>query len=178
MKVKLALDFSSRWLTRGFTRKGLAKIVLLVSLFILIAQPVMALEVSDVSGEFICMCGCNLILRDCSGMQCGVYDRLTNLIRDKIRQGMGKEQIFQFMKINFKEVILAAPEKKGFNLTAWIMPFAVVLAGAFGLYQILNIWVKRTSGQAGVSVASEEPKKKVSSKYSKQIAEELKEFRW
>lgn len=144
------------------------------------AQPVMALEVSDVSGEFICMCGCNLILRDCSGMQCGVYDRLTNLIRDKIRQGMGKEQIFQFMKVNFKEVILAAPEKKGFNLTAWVTPFAVVFAGALLLYQVLGGWVRKQalntySDTGDVEVKA---KKKVNSKYSKRVAEELKEFRW
>lgn len=152
----------------------------LVLVFVFMAQPVMALEVSDVSGEFICMCGCNLILRDCSGMQCGVYDRLTNLIRDKIRQGMGKEQIFQFMKVNFKEVILAAPEKKGFNLTAWVTPFAVVFAGALLLYQVLGGWVRKQalntySDTGDVEVKA---KKKVNSKYSKRVAEELKEFRW
>lgn len=157
----------------------LAQVILLISLFVFMAQPAMALQVSDVSGEFICMCGCNLVLKDCSGMQCGVYSRLTNLISDKIRQGMGKEQIMQFMKINFKEVILAAPEKKGFNLIAWIMPFAVVLAGAFLLYQVLGSWVRKESAVARETVGkSQKPKKSVSKKYSQQIEQELKEFRW
>jgi len=155
-------------------------LIVLVIFFVSLAVPAMALQVSDVSGEFICMCGCNLILRDCSGMQCGVYDRLTSLIQDKIRQGMGKEQIFQFMKVNFKEVILAAPEKKGFNLTAWITPFAVVIAGALVLYQVLGGWVRKQALDTGSSASEEvkEAKKKVSSKYSKRVAEELKEFRW
>jgi len=133
-----------------------------------------ALEVNDVAGEFICNCGCNEILTSCE-MECG--KRLRATIKDKIRIGMGKDQIIQYMKVNFSEALLAAPEKTGFNWVAWITPFAVVILGGVAIEQAIRRWTGRRDedgdgggeGKAGPAVDK---------KYSDRVEAELKDFGW
>src|SRR3989304_7197727 len=108
--------------------------------------PAAALQVNDVAGEFIWNFGSNKLLSHCE-MPCGV--ELRGFIKEQIRKGLGEEQIIQYMKVNFKEAILAAPEKKGFNLVAWITPFAVVGAGAFLINRVVNQWASRRRDGGG-----------------------------
>ena len=86
----------------------------------------MALVVSDVAKEFVCNCGCNKMLTDCD-MQCG--EQLRGVIAAKIGEGWDKPRIMDLLVRNYGEKLLAAPTKSGFNLTAWVTPFAAILLG-------------------------------------------------
>jgi len=66
--------------------------------------------------------------------------------------------------------VLSAPPKKGFNLAAWVTPFAALLFGVGVVYVTLKRWVRREK-QNHSSVVIEEDER-----YTRQLEKELKEF--
>jgi cytochrome c-type biogenesis protein CcmH len=76
-------------------------------------------------------------------MACKSAEQLTFEASQYVDQGMGKDAILAAFVQKYGEQILAAPTKRGFNLTAWILPFVGLIAGAFGIVIILKKWVKR-----------------------------------
>lgn len=134
-----------------------------------------AVEVRDVAGEFICNCGCNQMLNDCQ-MQCGKDLRAT--IQTKIEAGMGRDQITKYMKTNFSEALLAAPEKTGFNLVAWITPFAVVVIGGVLIEVAIRRWTRRRGDDDGDDGDGHKSGPNVDKKYGDRVNQELKEFGW
>jgi cytochrome c-type biogenesis protein CcmH len=67
------------------------------------------------------------------------------LIRQKLTQGESKEQIVRYFVDISGEEILAAPPKRGFALTAWLLPAFVLLNGA-GLILVLTLrWARQRS---------------------------------
>jgi len=55
-------------------------------------------------------------------------------IQQLIDQGQSKDQILNYYVGIYGEKILAEPPKKGFFLSAWIMPFVGFLFGSFVVY--------------------------------------------
>ena len=47
------------------------------------------------------------------------------------------------MMDTYGETLLAAPTKKGFNLTAWVTPFLAILVGGCLVVLTLIRWTKR-----------------------------------
>ncbi len=137
----------------------------------LFAPPALALVVTDVAKEFICNCGCNNLLPDCN-MECG--DQLRGVIAAKIKAGWDKPRIMDFLVKNYGETLLAAPTKSGFNLTAWITPFAAVLAGGVMISLAIGEWVARRRAAQRVRLVS--PTTAVEGKYLDRVDEELKHF--
>ncbi|MDP1809570.1 MAG: cytochrome c-type biogenesis protein CcmH [Actinomycetota bacterium] len=157
-------------------RKVFVVMIATILLLQALTTTAMALEVNDVAGEFICNCGCNQGLASCE-MSCA--KELRGFIKDKIDQGMGKEQIVQYMKVNFSEALLAAPEKTGFNWVAWITPFAVVIIGGVAIELAIRRWAGRRGDEDdGGAGGDHKVGPAVDKKYSDRVNEELKEFGW
>jgi cytochrome c-type biogenesis protein CcmH len=135
------------------------------------AQAALALVVSDVAKEFICNCGCNKMLPDCD-MQCG--EQLRGVIAAKINEGWDKPRIMDLLVRNYGEKLLAAPTKSGFNLTAWVTPFAAILLGGVMISLAVGEWVARRRAAQRVRLAS--PAALVEGKYLDRVDEELKYF--
>lgn len=143
-----------------------------------------AFTYNDVASEFMCQCGCNLVLKDCETMVCGIKDKLKVSINGMIDSGKTKAEIIKVMRVNYKDQILSAPPKEGFNWTAYITPFALVIMGGAGITYILNMWVKRRD-ELLVPVAGDNGDKKrskksapIDKKYSDQLNKELDDLRW
>ena len=51
---------------------------------------------------------------------------------------MSEEQIIQSYVDQYGETVLSAPPRKGFHLTAWILPFAAFLIGGSILFVYLK----------------------------------------
>ena len=149
----------------------LSRFGIILFLFLLFASPVRAdtPTVSDISKEFICQCGCGRVL---DSHVCETQEAMTALIEQQIADGQTKEQIIQFFVAQYGEEVLASPPKRGFNLTAWILPFAVILGGGGIIYISLKKWVKRgKQSQASVETEEEEDEK-----YRHQLEKELDDF--
>jgi len=72
-------------------------------------------------------------------------------IEKMIDAGMNREQILGVFRAKYGEKILSAPEARGFNALAWLMPFAALLFGAAGILVALARWHAQPSPPAAAS---------------------------
>lgn len=112
--------------------------------------------VGEIKKSLICLCDCNMTVEACEGaMTCEAAGKLTTEAQQLIAKGMDKSQILASFISHYGEHILAAPTKKGFNLTAWILPFAAIIIAGVSIVTILRRWVHRSQRQNGNAKANE-----------------------
>ena len=132
-----------------------------------------AATASDLSKQFICQCGCNMVLLNCSHVECMARNTMATLIEQTLARGQSEEQIIQFFVAQYGEQVLAAPPKRGFNLMAWTLPFTAILFGGMVICTALKKWVRREvhSRTADIAEACESDEK-----YQHQLEQELERF--
>ena len=86
---------------------------------------------------------------------------------NQIDQGKSDNAIMAYFVEKYGTTVLAAPPASGFNLAAWIMPFAALGIGA--LMVLFFVWRFR-SRWAGVPVDEN------LTKYQQKVEEELEKF--
>jgi cytochrome c-type biogenesis protein CcmH len=69
--------------------------------------------------------------------------RMKQFIRRRIAAGDSKSEIKDQLVAQFGKGVLAAPEQKGFDLLAWVLPIVGVLTGAAVLTLLLWRWTRR-----------------------------------
>lgn len=157
---------------------SLKKILLTVALsaVLLSTTPVLAdsATASEIADELICQCGCGMLLSNCTHAECSSRDAMTAVIGQKLDQGESKEQIIDYFVSQYGERVLSSPPKTGFNLVAWLLPFAAILAGGVVIYLSLKAWVRR--GNRHQADATGEIIEEEDEAYRQQLKEELDEF--
>lgn len=153
--------------------------VLLIAVLVISFDPsIFALTLEEVSNELVCQCGCGLVLENCNHSDCGVAIPMRDTIRERIARGETKEQIVGFFVGKYGEIVLAAPTRRGFNLTVWLMPFLGIATGAGFVVLLIMAWVRRrreSLAQTEEEEATSSPPK--NDEASEQIfKEELKDF--
>jgi cytochrome c-type biogenesis protein CcmH len=79
--------------------------------------------------------------------QVPIARQMRQLVREKLSQGASRQEILDFFSDNYGPDILASPPKSGFNLVAWVLPIAGVLAAlAAGVLAIRSMTVRRPVG--------------------------------
>ena len=63
---------------------------------------------------------------------------LKNQIREKLKAGMGEEQILQFMVARYGDFVLYKPPVKATTVPLWFGPFALMFAALAGLFYYLR----------------------------------------
>ena len=91
---------------------------------------------ADLEGEVMCPV-CNTTL-DQSNSQAAT--QIERFISQRIAAGDSKQQIKDRLVAEYGPQILAAPPKKGFNLLAWLLPFAGLFGGALVLAALAWRW--------------------------------------
>jgi len=136
------------------------------------AQQVSSFEIQK---SLACFCGCKMTLEGCqSVMTCPEGVPLKKEIEEYIRQGKNKEEILAAFVGKYGESILAAPTKRGFNLTAWVLPFLLISFGAGLLYTLARAWAaKSTPTDTEETKANTVP---FDPNYEARFEEELKKF--
>ncbi len=100
----------------------------LLAALVLAAPASAAVSFTDVEDEVMCtVCGTplNLAPQDAPFAQ-----RERAYIRRLIAQGDSKEQIKDALAKQYGDEVLALPKNEGFNLAAYLVPIAVILAAA------------------------------------------------
>jgi cytochrome c-type biogenesis protein CcmH len=69
-----------------------------------------------------------------------IADRMRSFIRARIAEGDTKSEIKSKLVDQFGESVLAAPPKHGFNLLAWLLPFAGLGLGGAALAVLARRW--------------------------------------
>ncbi len=55
---------------------------------------------------------------------------MKNEVRDLLAAGYSREQVLEYFEQSYGEFIRLAPHARGFNLTVWLAPLALLLLGA------------------------------------------------
>lgn len=97
--------------------------------------------ITSVGNKLICMCGCTNVLPNCVHKECMVRDEMLTAIGTQLVAGKSEAEIIQSFVNQYGPQVLSAPTKKGFNLTAWILPFVALAAGGAIVYYLLKSWV-------------------------------------
>ena len=124
----------------------------------------------DLENQLMCKCDdkCGKVLINCT---CSTSDKTRAKFTKMLESGLTVEQIVKMQVDEYGETVLSAPTKFGFNLTAWVTPFAALVAGGFGVRKVLQAWVGKKDESVSVETPVTEPK--VSEKYSKRLKDEL-----
>jgi cytochrome c-type biogenesis protein CcmH/NrfF len=115
----------------------------------LLSTPAPAATVSpqeQVERGLMCFCGCtDLTVKVCN---CGTAARIKEDVAGRLSSGATVEQVIAAYVAQYGEQIRSAPDKKGFNLLAWTIPFAAIaVAGLFIL-----AFVRRAGARTGAPI--------------------------
>jgi cytochrome c-type biogenesis protein CcmH len=90
----------------------------------------------DVEDEVMCVeCGTALNVSTAA-----VADQERAFIRDRIAEGMSKDQIKEALVAEYGPDVLAVPAGGGFNVTAWLVPVALAAFAALGVAGLWRRW--------------------------------------
>lgn len=72
-----------------------------------------------------CTCGCNLDVFTCrtTDFTCGTSPAMHQVVLARMDSGMTAEQVVAAFELQYGQSVLMQPPRRGFNWTAYIMPF-------------------------------------------------------
>lgn len=132
--------------------------------------------IGEITQALTCTCGCNMVVGACEGaMECSSARAITEEVTRLVSKGKSRDQIIKYFVEKYGEKILSAPTKKGFNLTAWILPFLSIVLGGGLLYLFLSkcLTYKRTKTD---HKDNSDDMLNIDKQYMERINNELKEY--
>jgi cytochrome c-type biogenesis protein CcmH len=140
-------DFIMRLKLRPFKAKALAAglkglLVALVVCFSLGATDPGA-RFNDLGHKMMCQCSCGQVMLECNHVGCPVSPVMRDELSAGIANGLNDSLILQSFVQKYGAVVLAAPTTEGFDLVAWIMPFAVSAIALLGTIFLVRHWAKQ-----------------------------------
>ena len=99
---------------------------------------------NNLNHRLMCVCGCNELLGECNHVSCPSSGPELAELRADLAASMNDRQIFAAFAAKYGVTVLAAPPTRGFDLIAWIAPFAVLLAAILGTVLLVRRWAIHT----------------------------------
>ena len=96
-------------------------------------------QVNAVARQLYCPVCENIPLDVCGTQACAQW---RELIREKLGQGWGEEQIKNYFAAQYGDRVLAMPPPHGLNWLVYIIPPLAILAGIFIIYSAFRAWKK------------------------------------
>jgi cytochrome c-type biogenesis protein CcmH/NrfF len=97
--------------------------------------------------QMMCMCGCNQVLLECNHVGCAYSERMRNELTAGLERGDSDSLVLQSFVQKYGNTVLSAPTSSGFNVIAWIMPFAVFAAASALTVWLVRLWKARPVAQ-------------------------------
>jgi cytochrome c-type biogenesis protein CcmH/NrfF len=97
---------------------------------------------NNLGRKLICTCGCAQGLLGCDHVGCPNRGGEMDQLRSGIASGQSDSLILQGMVERWGATVLGAPTTQGFDLVAWIMPFAVAAVALIGTILLVRNWAK------------------------------------
>lgn len=148
-------------------------IFLSACLFFGTGLPAWGQQWQDVAGDLMSPACPGRTLLNCTS---GQAEQWRELIRQKLANGESKAQVLQYFVEMNGESILAAPPKRGFALTAWLLPIFLLLNGAGLIIILTRKWAKRPQEDKRDSMINLPSPSLENDPYITRLRSELKEF--
>jgi cytochrome c-type biogenesis protein CcmH len=97
-------------------------------------------RINTLSHHLMCQCGCAQLLGECDHVGCPDRDKELSELTAAIDSGLSDQQIMDAFAAKYGATVLAAPTTKGFDLVAWVAPFAVFAAALAGTILLIRRW--------------------------------------
>jgi len=110
---------------------------------------------NKVGGKLMCTCGCAQLLLGCDHVGCPNRGEEMDRLRSGISSGLSDSAILDGFVEQYGVVVLAAPPGKGFNILAWIMPFAVSALALIGTILLVRNWARNQPKLAAQSAPAQ-----------------------
>ena len=94
----------------------------------------------DLNHRLMCTCSCAQMLGECNHVGCPSSGQELSELSADIAAGMSDQAIFSAFTAKYGATVLAAPTTQGFDLVAWIAPFAVFGAALLGTILLIRRW--------------------------------------
>jgi cytochrome c-type biogenesis protein CcmH/NrfF len=95
--------------------------------------------------QLMCPCGCAQVLLECNHVGCAYSETMRKELAAAVDKGDSDDSILQQFADKYGTTVLAAPTKKGFDMVAWIMPGAVLVAGIWLTAILVRKWNYRVA---------------------------------
>ncbi len=95
---------------------------------------------NDLGHRLMCTCGCAQLLGECNHVGCPESGRERKELTGLISDGKSDKEILEWFSGKYGATMLAAPTTHGFDLVAWIAPFAVFAAALLGTILLVRRW--------------------------------------
>lgn len=152
----------------------------LVALLLALAQgPALgaaAPSFQELEESLTCQCGCGLTVHSCNHLQCPSAIPLRQEIREQMGLGLGKTEILAHFEQKYGEKILSAPTTRGFNLAAWVTPFALLLIGGGFVAVTLRRWRRAGPASPASHAGPAPPPAGPANALERQLERELREL--
>jgi len=137
-------------------------------------------EFHNITDQLVCyLCGCNWVLSTCQPENCGYSKELRGKIGELLDKGATEKEVIQSMVGMYGERILGAPLKRGFNWSAYLLPFLALMIGGIFVAVLADKWVRAgTEGwlRSERNDTSDEGEPPVEVKHRDRIEAELEAF--
>jgi len=134
-------------------RRTLHCAVLSAAIFVFSGASDPSTRFGQLGHQLMCICGCGQILLECNHVGCPDSDGMRNELMAAVSRGDSDSLVQQAFVQKYGPTVLAAPTTSGFDRTAWIMPFAALIAGIVVLILIVRVWKNRPAPALADGVA-------------------------
>jgi len=125
---------------------------------------------SEIEEALTCQCGCGLTVHSCNHVQCPSGIPLKEEIAGQLAAGKTSAEVLAYFSTKYGEKILSAPTTTGFNLVAWVTPFAVVFVAAAVIVVATRRWRRPPAVAAPVAPTAGDDERRA------RLADELDRF--
>jgi cytochrome c-type biogenesis protein CcmH/NrfF len=109
---------------------------------------------NDLGHRLMCTCSCAQLLGECNHVGCPESGRMRDELTTAIASGLGDKKILAGFASKYGATVLAAPTTHGFDLVAWVAPFAVFAAALMGTILLIKRWGGLGGGKPAVATAT------------------------
>lgn len=145
--VASALSAPLRALRSNLLRRGFQVMALGLATILLMGAGDEA-RFQKLGHQMMCACGCRQILLECNHVGCAYSDRMRDELQTALTRGDSDDLVLQAFVQKYGPTVLAAPPAAGFNLVAWVMPFAVFFAATGFAVLVVLRWKQRAPSAA------------------------------
>lgn len=96
------------------------------------------------------------------------------LIREQLSKGWTEDQIKNYFVNQYGARVLGEPPRTGLNWVVYVLPPALIVAGAFVLFRAMRSWIKPSTAGAGSSQAETQTPPAAQDDYVSKFEEELR----
>ncbi len=105
--------------------------------------------------RMLCVCGCGQILTECNHVGCTYSAQMLKELDERVARNESDDLTLQSFIQEYGIGVMAQPASHGFGLTAWVMPVAVLLIGAWLVWIVINRWRQPPPAAPGPKVSPE-----------------------